>query len=620
MESTLALIRRALKYLVGFSIFLNLLMLIPAMFMIQVFDRVLISRSQETLIVLLAGAAIGLGMMLLLDFVRSRLQALLGGIVSEIIQPKIARQLLSSGELSDKNSAAAALRDAGSVQNMLSSPAIVAVIDSPWLIIYSAVIAAFHPALGIAAFCAALIMLIITLSGAWFTRKDIRQLHDEVGKSNRYFTNAVRNAEAIHALGIGETITNQWRARAEKGARTQARLTPKTAAFSALSRAFRQVVQVSILALGAYLVIHDLATPGIMIATTILLGRALQPMEQVVGHWRVLVEGFNGYKNLKKLIEKEQSAVPGAHMKLPPPKGQISVESVSYKPDGSDHLVLAGVSFELRAGQSLAIIGPTSAGKSTLARLLIGIEKPSVGAIRYDGVDVSDWPREELGPGIGYIPQSVQLFEGTIAQNIARMQTVDPSQVIEAAERANVHEMILSLPAGYDTVFDPLNPNLSPGQCQRIALARAVFGDPKILIFDEPNSNLDNAGEAALVSSLQRMRSEGRTVIVITHRPSLMQVAEDVLVLEGGRVAQFGPIKSLMTGVPQPDKTAGGQPAPRKTDAPEPRVFRSGRQAGKQPESKDAGDKPAKPDFKRRAGSDQAVKVSNYRMNYKTSQ
>jgi PrtD family type I secretion system ABC transporter len=318
----------------------------------------------------------------------------------------------------------------------------------------------------------------------------------------------------------------------------------------------RQSVQVGLQALGAYLVITGEGTPGVMVATTILLGRALAPVEQVVGSWRVLAEGRLAFSRLRELLASADAQP--QRMSLPAPTGRLEASGLVYRPPHSERMILAGVGLALEAGEALAIIGPSGAGKSTLVRLLTGIWKPNAGVVRLDHVDLAQWPREELGPWLGYVPQDVELFPGTVAENIARLGEVDAEKVVRAAQRAGVHELILALPEGYDTVIDQMGVMLSPGQRQRIALARALYGEPRLLVLDEPNSNLDGAGEIALAEALKALHG-AVTVIVVTHRSTLIQHMDKMLMLEAGRVKQYGTVADVMQALKQPAQPGGGQ-------------------------------------------------------------
>jgi ATP-binding cassette subfamily C exporter for protease/lipase/ATP-binding cassette subfamily C protein EexD len=311
-----------------------------------------------------------------------------------------------------------------------------------------------------------------------------------------------------------------------------------------VTRFTRQAIQIGMLTLGAYLVLTQQASSGVMIATTILLGRAVQPVEQVVGSWRMLTDARAAYHRLRDLAP--EFAPPTPHLTMPRPDGRLSVEGLSYRAPGSDKPILANITFSLAPGEALAILGPSAAGKSTLARLLTGVWAPATGVVRLDGADVARWPRQELGPWLGYVPQDVELFEGSVADNIARLGPVESAAVVAAAKRANVHEMILTLAQGYDTQVGEHGARLSPGQRQRIALARALYGTSQLVVLDEPNANLDGAGELALAQAMSSLRSDGVTSVVVTHRPSLIAHVDKILVLEAGRVVQFGPAADVL--------------------------------------------------------------------------
>ena len=366
----------------------------------------------------------------------------------------------------------------------------------------------------------------------------------------------MQNAEIAQTLGMTPALIARWRLKNAEVSALQAPTARKTMAMAALTRTVRQAVQICMLALGAYLVITGEASSGVMIATTTLLGRALAPVEQVVGSWRVLAEGRAAYCRLAELLARDDALAP--RMALPAPSGRLGAQQLVFRTPGSERLILGGVSLQLEPGESLAVIGPSAAGKSTLVRLLTGVWKPSAGTVRLDEADLTQWPREELGPWIGYVPQDVELFPGSVAENIARLGEVDAGKVVAAAQRANVHEMILALPEGYDTLVDPAGALLSPGQRQRIALARALYGDPRVLILDEPNSNLDGAGEQALAETLKGLRGSV-TVVVVTHRTSLVQHMDKMLVLEAGKAQHYGPIAEVMKALQQKNTTTPSQ-------------------------------------------------------------
>jgi PrtD family type I secretion system ABC transporter len=394
-----------------------------------------------------------------------------------------------------------------------------------------------------AAACAA-VMLMLAWLNDWFSRGALDTLQIEGLRASRYVEGSLRNAEVLQAMGMTQRLLGRWRQQQDTILALQTRATQASVAFITITKFVRQAIQVLMMALGAYLVLTQRASAGVMIATTILLGRAVQPVEQLVGSWRTLSDARAAYLRLLDITKYFDAGL--ERVALPRPAGRLVLDAVSFRPPLADKLLLSGVSLQLEPGEALAIIGPSAAGKSTLVRLLTGIWQPSAGKVRLDGVDVSDWPREELGPWIGYVPQDVELFDGTVAENIGRLNELDSEAVVKAAKRANAHELIVQLPQGYDTPVGDQGVRLSPGQRQRIALARAMYGDIRLLILDEPNSSLDSDGEMALARALSDIRAQGVTSIVVTHRPSLIAHVDKILILEAGRVTRFGPAAEVM--------------------------------------------------------------------------
>lgn len=538
-----AMLRRPLLAIALFSCVINLLMLVPALFMLQVFDRVLASGSGATLAVLLLGAAIAFGLILLLDQVRSAVQGLLGNILGDTLLPRVAREALARRARQDTAIGPEALRDVATVRGFLSAQPLLAVLDLPWAVIYLGVIWLAHPVLGAAASAAALIMLVLALATERIGRKGIASVQAHASDTQRFLENSLAQAEAAEAMGMGDALLRRWAGMNEETAKGQHALARRTVWLGALTRTLRQVFQVALLAAGAYLVITQASSPGVMIATTVLLSRALAPIEQVVGSWRMLVEGRAAAGRLLALFDGLAKRPQG--MPLPAPEGHLDAAGLVWRPAASDRLVLAGVSVRIAAGESVMVVGPSGAGKSTLLRVLCGLWKPQSGVVRLDGSDLQSWSREELGPHIGYLPQDVELFPGTVAENIARMGEVDSEKVIAAAEAAGVHTMVQGLPQGYDTRIDPQGGLLSPGQRQRIGLARALYGQPRLVLLDEPNSNLDGAGEVALAETLARLAGKA-TVVLVAHRHQFAQHVHKMLVLEAGRVRHFGPVAEVV--------------------------------------------------------------------------
>ncbi len=559
MNTLLGLLRRPLLHVAGLSFFVNLLMLVPALFMLQVFDRVLASQSGETLLVLLIGAGVAMALLLALDYLRARLQGVAGNIVTESLSPVVTKIVVAQGARRSGRggNSSEGLRDVGALRGLFSAQGLLALFDAPWVFVYVAVIWLAHPVLGMTAAGAALLMLVLALVNDFVTRREIEALQKAAAGATRYLEASLQNAEVAQTLGMTDALIARWRQKNAEVTALQQPTATKTVGMAALTRTVRQGVQMVMLAVGAWLVISAQATPGVMIACTILLGRALAPVEQVVGSWKVLAEGRAAWHRLVALLDA--AAAEPARMALPAPAGRLLAQNLMFRAPQGERLLLAGVSLQLDAGESLAVIGASGAGKSTLVRLLTGVWKPTAGTVRLDQADLAQWPREDLGPWLGYVPQDVELFPGSVAENIARLGAVDSARVVQAAQRARVHELILALPDGYDTIVDPNSAVISPGQRQRIALARALYGDPKLVILDEPNSNLDGAGEQALAETLRALRGHV-TVVVVTHRSTLIQHVDKMLVLDAGKVLHYGATAEVM--MPMQQKNAPPAAAP----------------------------------------------------------
>ena len=544
MHNLLSHLRPLMGAIAAFSFVINLLYLVPAFFTLQVFDRVISANSRETLIVLLAGTGVVLLILMFLDYVRTRLQNVLGNLLDEQLSPPVVNAIVVRAARAAGGMRIDGIRDVASLRAMFSANALIAVFDAPWVVVYVAVIWMFHPYLGMGAAGAALLMLALAWLNDRLSRRSLEELQREGRRSSQYVESSLRNAEVLQALGMTHRLLAKWRGLQNQIAGKQTSAGRSTAAFTVGTKIVRQAIQILMLALGAYLVLAHQASGGIMIATSILLGRAVQPIEQLVGSWRVLIEARAAFGRLSELAKDFERTDP--RVALPRPEGRLAAEGVSFRMPGSDTPVLANITFSLAPGEALAIVGPSAAGKSTLSRLLTGVWAPSSGRVRLDGADMANWPRQELGPHIGYVPQDVELFDGTVADNIARLDKVDSEAVVAAAMRANAHELILTLPHGYDTPVGEHGARLSPGQRQRVALARALFGNPQLVVLDEPNSNLDGAGEAALAQAMSALRSAGVTTVVVTHRPSLIAHVDKIMLLAAGRIQQFGPAGEVM--------------------------------------------------------------------------
>jgi len=574
-------------YAAVFSLVINLLMLAPALFMIQVFDRVVTSRSVETLVVLGLVTIMALLFIAFLDVIRSRLLAGMGISMDKLLGPRVLGDIVKRAAVPGSAEAIHGLRDVSVLRSFLTGPAIVALFDAPWVPIYVVIIFLFHPLLGAVAAVGALLMLAIAYLSERLTRDALGEMQTSSRVAGRFADQTLRNAEVVGAMGMGENLVRAWQALSGGALAMQYRASSASSVLSSLSRFLRQFLQIAMLFAGAWLVIAHASTTGVMIAATILLARALAPVEMAISGWKTLVDARSAYARLDQSLEAAPREE--AQTELEAPKGLLSVERVIFGFRGQDQPVIKGASFRVEPGEVLAIVGPSAAGKSTLARLLVGMWKPQSGVVRIDSADIAFWPRETLGPYIGYLPQDVELFAGSVSQNISRLGELDSAAVIKAAQSANAHEMILRLPQGYDTPIGEGGAALSAGQRQRVALARALYRSPRLLVLDEPNSNLDADGEAALSAALRGLKADGVTMVVVTHRPALLAVVDKVLLLRNGIVEKFGTLSEVLPPAIVQSIT-GGQPPRLKRSAP--RKKRAG--GGERPAP--AGDAPLPPD------------------------
>ena len=553
MFTFIARFRRFFLFAGVFSLVINLLLIVPAVYMLQVFDRVMMSRSQETLVMLTVFTVVALVVMAALDFVRSQLLARGGVALDKALGPIVLREMLHGQSRPTPSNAMHALRDVSILRAFLAGSPILALFDIPWIPVYIVVISLFHPLLGLVALVGAVILLILTIANERLSRAPLEAMQAQSRKASHFVDLSLRNAESIAAMGMAPGILASWETH-HHGVLTSQLAASRTASrVSAATKFVRQTIQVAVLGVGAYLVINLEASSGVMIAATILLGRALAPVEGVVAGWKALVDARSAYGRLNSLLRT--SSQEKAVTTLPAPAGALALERVVFGFRDRQQMMIKGVSLQLNAGETLAIIGPSASGKSTLARLIVGIWAPAGGSVRLDGADVSAWPREDLGRYVGYLPQDVELFAGTVSENIARMGTPDSAAIVAAAQRANAHDMILRLPNGYDTPIGDAGALLSAGQRQRVALARALYGSPRLVVLDEPNSNLDAEGELALHAALRELKKEKATCVVITHRPSLLETADKVLVLREGAVHLFGTAAEVLSQLtPKPLK------------------------------------------------------------------
>jgi PrtD family type I secretion system ABC transporter len=539
-----------------FSFFINLLMFTTPLYMLQMYDRVLGSRNETTLVMLTIVAGGALLLFGVLEMVRSRILVRIGAKFDDLLNKHVFRAAFQASVTNPGSASSQSLRDLDSVREFMTGQGLIAFLDAPWVPVFLGVVFLFHPILGFVALAGALIIFIFALSNEFATRKPLGEASKSNVQVGNFVSTSLRNAEAVSAMGMLPGIMDRWRRRHRGVLERQAMASDRAGMILASSKAVRQFLQVSMLGTGAYLVLQGEITPGTMIAGSIMMGRALSPVEQAVGQWRSFVNTRSAYSRLNQLllqVDQERD-----HMPLPTPEGRITVERAVVAPPGSRTPVLKGVSFDLQPGEALGVIGPSGAGKSSLARALVGVWPIAQGHVRIDGADITDWSKEQLGPHLGYVPQDVELFDGTVAENIARFQEVDPDEVVRAAQLAGVHELILRLPNGYDTQIGPSGQSLSGGQRQRVALARALYGDVRFVLLDEPNANLDTEGEKALTEAITRLREQGRTMAMITHRPQLLSSVDKVLALDDGQVQAFGPRQEVLSRYTRPSVVSGG--------------------------------------------------------------
>ena len=528
-----------------FSLFVNALMLVPTFYMLQVYGRVVTSGSISTLVMLTIIMSVLVITMGSLEWVRSRIMVRvstkLDVLLSRDVYKASFKRSLESGGM---DASAQSLNDLTGLRQFLTGNGLFAFFDAPWLPIYIAVMFLFHPWYGWVAIGSALVLLFLAYMNEKMTGKALGQANKENIAATLYTTKNLRNAEVIESMGMLNTLMHRWGMRQKNVLILQSQASDKGGIVSAISKTFRMLIQSLILGLGAYLAVNHEISPGLVIAGSVLLGRALAPIDLIIGSWKGFIAARSQYDRLNDTLDKLHAEP--ERMALPAPQGHVLVENLIVCPPGSKTPILRGISFGVPAGSVVGIIGPSASGKSTLARALMGVWVPQNGVVRLDGADISNWDKDQLGPYMGYLPQDIELFEGTISENISRFTDVDPEKVVHAAKTAGVHEMILLLPDGYDTVIGSEGVNLSGGQRQRVGLARAIYGSPRLILLDEPNSNLDEVGERALASAIQELKLTGATIFVITHRTTILSQLDRLLVMSAGGVSMYGPRDQVM--------------------------------------------------------------------------
>ncbi|SFD85147.1 type I secretion system permease/ATPase [Massilia yuzhufengensis] len=537
-----------------FSAITNMLMLVPSLYMLQVYDRVLASRNELTLVmltVLMLGAYL---LMVGLELVRSFVLVRVGAKFDINMNKRVYTAAFEQNLKQAGGNAGQALSDLTTLRQFLTGNALFAFFDAPWFPIYLIVIFFFSPALGFFALGGTLVLVILAVVNERVTKKPLTEANSMAIASTTMATNNLRNAEVIESMGMLPNLIGRWNKTHGRFLQLQAEASEKAAKVASATKFVQVSLQSLVLGFGALLVLENKMTPGMMIAASILVGRALAPVQQVIAVWKSWSSTRSAFERLTKLLEANPARDAG--MPLPKPNGALTVESVTAGPPGSKAPIIKGLSFGINPGDVLGVIGPSGSGKSTLARLLVGVWPAAMGKVRLDGADIYQWNKGELGPHIGYLPQDIELFSGTVSENIARFGEIDSEKVVLAARRAGVHDMILHMPGGYDTKLGDGGAGLSGGQKQRIGLARAMYGDPSLIVLDEPNSNLDDIGEQALVQAVADLRQRGKTIVLITHRTTVLGVTSKLLLMRDGAAQMFGPTNEVLGALQDANKKA----------------------------------------------------------------
>ena len=527
-----------------FTALINILMLVPSIYMLQVYDRVLSSQNTTTLAMLsfmVVGFFIFIGM---LETVRSFIVIRIGSQLERRFNQQVYRAAFERNLFSGQAHAGQALGDLTLIRQFVTGPALFAFFDAPWFPVYLCVIFLFSPWLGLMATSGALLLIALACINEVMTRKPLSQASLYSQQSSQLATSHLHNAETIQAMGMLGVLRQRWFNLHSRFLAEQNKASDTGAVIGSVSKTLRLCLQSLVLGLGALLVINGDMSAGMMIAGSILMGRVLSPIDQLIAVWKQWSSAKLAYQRLDSLLREHPPSED--NMQLPATMGQVSFEQVSAAPPGQRLPTLHQVSFNLNAGEVLGVLGASGSGKSTLARVLVGVWPTLAGTVRLDGADIHQWNRDQLGPHIGYLPQDIELFSGSIAENIARFREADPRQVVAAAQQAGVHEMILRLAQGYDTVLGDEGSGLSGGQKQRVALARALYGNPRLVVLDEPNSNLDAVGDAALTRAIAHLKAQGCTVVLVTHRSASLAQADKLLVLNEGRCQVFGPSAEVL--------------------------------------------------------------------------
>ena len=527
-----------------FSIFINLLMLVPPLYMLQVYDRVMISRSESTLLMLTLIVVLLFITMGLLEFVRAQMLNRLGAQVEMRLSERVFEAMFRASLINPAMTHGQALEDLKAIRAFISGRALTALIDLPWVPIFIGLLFVFHPLYGAFGVFAGIVLLILAAANEWSTKQPTQDANGSAMFARNIAASQTRNAEVVQAMGMMDRLRQRWQSAYDKYLLSQGEAGDRGSVWMTLSKNVRILSQSLMLGIGGYLAINLEVSAGMIIAGSIILGRALAPLDQLIGSWKQFVTARASIQRLDELLlEFPRAPEP---MSLPQPTGRLRVEGLVLAPPRTQRIVLRGVDFELEPGEMLAVVGPSGAGKSSLARGLLSVWPAVAGKVRLDGADLAQWSRKELGPHVGYLPQDIELFAGTVAENIARFQEVDSESVVAAAKRVDVHDLILRLPDGYDTQIGSGGSVLSGGQRQRIALARAIYRSPCLVILDEPNASLDEAGDAALLQALNQLKASKTTVVIISHKQGILMQVDKILALKDGAVLRMGPRDEML--------------------------------------------------------------------------
>lgn len=560
LAATLWVFRREFFVVGIFSMVVNLLMLTPTLYMLQVFDRVLISQNGLTLIALSAIALFLFGVMAFAEWVRSRVLVGAGVRLDEALNTRVFNATFEAALKQSGRNPVQAFTDLTNIRQFLTGNGIFAFFDTPWTPIYLLVLFLLHPWLGVLAFVFVLLLGALTYYGHRFTQNSTAGVLETASDVNAYMHSKLRNAEVIEALGMLDHLRRRWRNRQYRHLQAAALSQDQNRRLQSLTKFVRYSQQSLMLAAGALLVIDGELTIGGMIAGNVLMTRALAPIDLMTSSWKSFITARTAFHALETLLQDNPQRATG--VLRPAPTGDLRIEQLVARAEGRAEPILRGLDAEFAPGSITAIIGPSGSGKSTLARCLVGIWPQRAGRVLLDGEDLSNWSRSELGPHIGYLPQDIEMLEGTIAENIARLGAIESEKVIEAARRSGIHDMILRFPMGYDTPMGEAGNMLSGGQRQRIGLARAIYGNPALIVLDEPNANLDDAGEAALVETLRHLKSLGKTVLLITHRMNIIAAVDRILLLVDGQIRLHGPRAEVIAALSPAPRAASPDAAP----------------------------------------------------------